>query len=37
MAVATGQPASMLTLVGFLVSMAILAIGAKLIFDRQEV
>ena len=37
MAVATGQPASTLTLVGFLVSMAILAIGAKVIFDRQEV
>lgn len=37
MAVATGQPASTLTLVGFLVSMAILVIGAKVIFDRQEV
>ena len=36
-AVATGQPASPLTLVGFLGSMAILAVGAKLIFDRQEV
>lgn len=37
MAVATGQPASTLTLVGFLVSMVVLAIGAKVIFDRQEV
>ena len=37
MAVATGQPASPLTLIGFLGSMAILAVGAKLIFDRQEV
>jgi len=37
MAVATGQPASTLTLVGFLASMAILVVGAKVIFDRQEV
>jgi ABC-type transport system involved in multi-copper enzyme maturation permease subunit len=37
MAIATGQPASPLTLIGFLGSMAILAVGAKLIFDRQEV
>ena len=36
-AIATGQPASPLTLLGFLGSMAVLAIGAKLIFDRQEV
>ena len=36
LAVATGQPASMLSLVGFLGSMAILAIAAKVIFDRQE-
>jgi ABC-2 type transport system permease protein len=37
MAIATGQPASPLTLIGFLGSMAILAVVAKLIFDRQEV
>jgi ABC-2 type transport system permease protein len=37
MAIATGQPASPLTPIGFLASMAILAVGAKLIFDRQEV
>jgi ABC-2 type transport system permease protein len=36
-AIATGQPASPLTLIGFLGSMAVLAIGAKLIFDRREV
>ena len=30
-------PASTLTLTGFLVSMVVLAVGAKLIFDRQEV
>ena len=36
-AVATGQPASPLTLIGFLGSMVVLAAGAKLIFDRQEV
>jgi ABC-2 type transport system permease protein len=36
MATATGGPASILTLVGWLVSMTILAIGAKLVFDRQE-
>jgi ABC-2 type transport system permease protein len=36
-AVATGQPASPLTLIGFVGSMAILAVAAKLIFDRQEV
>lgn len=37
MAVATGQPASTLTLAGFLGSMAVLAVAAKVIFDRQEV
>jgi ABC-type transport system involved in multi-copper enzyme maturation permease subunit len=37
MAVARGQPASSLTLAGWLVSMAVIVIGAKLIFDRQEV
>lgn len=37
MAVATGQPASTISLAGFLGSMAILAIAAKVIFDRQEV
>ena len=37
MAIATGQPASPLTLIGFLGSMAILAVVAKVIFDRQEV
>jgi ABC-2 type transport system permease protein len=37
MAVATGQPASTLTLIGFLVSMAVLAVAAKVVFDRQEV
>ena len=37
MAVAKGEPASPLTLIGFLGSMAVLAIGAKVIFDRQEV
>ncbi len=37
MHIATGTPASMLTLAGFIASMAILVIGAKLVFDRQEV
>ena len=37
MAVATGAPASTLSLVGFLVSMAVLAVTAKVVFDRQEV
>jgi len=37
MAVATGQPAPTLSLIGFLVSMAGLAVAAKVIFDRQEV
>ena len=36
LAVATGEPASVLTLGGWLVSMAILVVGAKLVFDRQE-
>jgi ABC-2 type transport system permease protein len=36
MATATGGTPSALTLAGWLVSMSILAIGAKLIFDRQE-
>ena len=31
-----GQPASALTLGGWLVSMGVLAVGAKLVFDRQE-
>jgi hypothetical protein len=37
MHIATGAPASMLTLAGFIASMAILLIGAKLVFDRKEV
>jgi hypothetical protein len=37
LAVAKGQPASPLTLVGWVVSMAIIVVGAKLVFDRQEV
>jgi ABC-type transport system involved in multi-copper enzyme maturation permease subunit len=36
MAVATGEGASALTLAGWAVSMAVLAIAAKIIFDRQE-
>jgi ABC-2 type transport system permease protein len=36
MATATGGPASVLTLGGWFVSMAILAVGAKVVFDRQE-
>lgn len=36
MAAATGAPASVLTLGGWIVSMAVLAIGAKTVFDRQE-
>ena len=35
-AAATGAPASGLTLVGWLVAMGTLLIGAKLVFDRQE-
>src|SRR5206468_510069 len=37
MLVAKGQPASMLTPIGWGISMAVLAVGAKLVFDRQEV
>jgi ABC-2 type transport system permease protein len=37
LAVAKGQPASPLTLVGWLVSMVVIVVGAKLVFDRQEV
>lgn len=37
MAIATGAPASMITLAGFIASMAILVIGGKLVFDRKEV
>jgi ABC-type transport system involved in multi-copper enzyme maturation permease subunit len=37
MAVAKGQPVSMLTLAGWLVSMIVIVVGAKLVFDRQEV
>jgi ABC-type transport system involved in multi-copper enzyme maturation permease subunit len=37
MAVATGQPASTLTLAGFVGSMAILVVAGKVVFDRQEV
>jgi ABC-type transport system involved in multi-copper enzyme maturation permease subunit len=36
MATAKGQPASTLTLVGWLVSMTVIVVGAKLVFDRQE-
>ena len=36
MAMAKGQPASTLTLVGWFVSMAVIVVGAKLVFDRQE-
>jgi ABC-type transport system involved in multi-copper enzyme maturation permease subunit len=35
-AVATGGPASPMTLAGWVVSMAVLVIAAKLVFDRQE-
>jgi ABC-2 type transport system permease protein len=37
LAVAKGQPASSLTLVGWVVSMIVIVIAAKLTFDRQEV
>jgi ABC-type transport system involved in multi-copper enzyme maturation permease subunit len=37
LAFAKGQPASMLTLAGWAISMAVLIVGAKLVFDRQEV
>jgi ABC-2 type transport system permease protein len=36
MATATGEPASLVTLGGWLVSMAVLVVGAKVVFDRQE-
>jgi ABC-2 type transport system permease protein len=36
MQMAKGQPTSMLTAVGWLVTMVVLAVGAKLTFDRQE-
>ncbi len=36
MATATGAPASGLTLVGWLAFMAVMVVGAKVIFDRQE-
>jgi ABC-type transport system involved in multi-copper enzyme maturation permease subunit len=36
MAVAKGQPASMLTLAGWGVAMVVLVVGSKLVFDRQE-
>ena len=36
MLVAKGQPTSLLTPIGWLISMAILVVGAKLVFDRQE-
>jgi ABC-type transport system involved in multi-copper enzyme maturation permease subunit len=36
MATAKGEPASMLTLAGWAVSMAVIVIGSKLVFDRQE-
>ncbi len=36
MATAKGQPASMLTLIGWAVSMVVIVVGSKLAFDRQE-
>ena len=36
MQVARGQPASMLTPIGWAISMVVLLVGAKLVFDRQE-
>lgn len=36
MAMAKGEPSSSLTLVGWLVSMIVLVVGAKVVFDRQE-
>jgi ABC-type transport system involved in multi-copper enzyme maturation permease subunit len=36
MAIATGAPASVLTLGGWLASMAVLIVSAKVVFDRQE-
>ncbi len=37
LAVAKGQDPSPVTLVGWVVSMVVIVIGAKLVFDRQEV
>jgi ABC-type transport system involved in multi-copper enzyme maturation permease subunit len=37
MQVAKDQPASMLTPIGWLVAMVVLIVGAKVVFDRQEV
>ena len=34
--VAKGEPASMLTPIGWAISMIVLIVGAKLVFDRQE-
>jgi ABC-type transport system involved in multi-copper enzyme maturation permease subunit len=34
--VAKGEPASMLTPIGWVISMTVLVVGAKLVFDRQE-
>jgi ABC-type transport system involved in multi-copper enzyme maturation permease subunit len=36
MQVARGQPASLLTPIGWAISMVVLVVGAKLVFDRQE-
>jgi ABC-type transport system involved in multi-copper enzyme maturation permease subunit len=36
MQVARGQPASMLTPIGWAISMVLLVVGAKVVFDRQE-
>ena len=34
--VAKGQPASILTPIGWAISMIVLIVGAKVVFDRQE-
>lgn len=36
MATAMGEPVSLLTVGGWLVTMAVLVLGAKIVFDRQE-
>ena len=36
LATAKGEPASALTLIGWLVSMTVIVVGAKVVFDRQE-
>ncbi len=36
LALAKGQPASVLTPIGWAISMVVLLVGAKLVFDRQE-